>query len=122
MRFALGEVPEEAREEIAAEQAAHGSFLHIPLKVRPCAQHSIAGTASTAMGDCARRAIGPSAQQVKAIDFRKLQMCGRDWKGSHVLRAAMSKEQQKGCHTAQDMALTTGAKTREIGAGTVDQY
>ncbi|CAL8466460.1 g5996 [Coccomyxa elongata] len=32
LRFALGEVPEDAREEIAAEQATHGAFLHIPLK------------------------------------------------------------------------------------------
>lgn len=33
VRFAVGEVPGEAREEIDAEQAEHGTFLHIPLKV-----------------------------------------------------------------------------------------
>ncbi|KAK9902787.1 hypothetical protein WJX75_005995 [Coccomyxa subellipsoidea] len=32
IRFAVGEAPEEAREEIAAEQAAHGAFMHIPLR------------------------------------------------------------------------------------------
>lgn len=42
IRFAVGEAPEEAREEIAAEQAAHGAFMHIPLRVRPPAQHSTA--------------------------------------------------------------------------------
>lgn len=46
LRFALGEVPEEAREEVAAEQVAHGAFLHIPLKVRSRVQHSMAGNAA----------------------------------------------------------------------------
>ncbi len=34
LRFAVGEVPEEHREEIAQEEATYGSFLHIPLKVQ----------------------------------------------------------------------------------------
>ncbi len=34
LRFAVGEVPEEHREEIAQEEASYGSFLHIPLKVQ----------------------------------------------------------------------------------------
>ena len=33
IRFAIGEVPEEHKEAIAAEEEQHGSFLHIPLKV-----------------------------------------------------------------------------------------
>ena len=42
MRFAVGEAPEEAREQIAEEQAAHGAFLHIPLRVCASAQPSLA--------------------------------------------------------------------------------
>lgn len=33
LRFAVGEVPEEHREDIAEEEAKFGSFLHIPLAV-----------------------------------------------------------------------------------------
>ena len=39
LRFAVGEVPEEHKEEIAHEEATYGSFLHIPLQVTnlsPC--------------------------------------------------------------------------------------
>lgn len=34
LRFAVGEVPEEHREEIAREEASYGNFLHIPMKVQ----------------------------------------------------------------------------------------
>jgi hypothetical protein len=37
LRFAVGEVPEEHREEIAQEEAKYGSFLRIPLQV--CLAH-----------------------------------------------------------------------------------
>lgn len=33
LRFAVGEVPEEHKDEIAHEEATYGSFLHIPLQV-----------------------------------------------------------------------------------------
>jgi galactosylxylosylprotein 3-beta-galactosyltransferase len=33
LRFTIGTVPEEHRQAIQDEEAAHGSFLHIPLKV-----------------------------------------------------------------------------------------
>jgi hypothetical protein len=42
LQFAVGEVPEEHKQAVQDEEAKHGSFLHLPVKVRaplhaPCA-------------------------------------------------------------------------------------
>ena len=54
VRFAIGEVPKDYKRQIAEEERKFGAFLHIPVKVRGCAQ-----TRSAERGDaCAEVCAG----------------------------------------------------------------
>lgn len=61
VRFAIGEVPKDYKRQIAEEERKFGAFLHIPVKVRGCAQ-----TRSAERGDAcadlalARPAVAPA--------------------------------------------------------------